>query len=390
MPPPHSPPRPVPPDDEPNLICSASVESLIKEMEVRKGVEFRRVHKQESGYVKTGFVKEWLRTDQGKALPTSTRELISELLDIAGPECHRYTTDARHCVAVIWAGQKHIADALGLTVAGVRSRMRAAAKAGLINRTKRAYGRSSLTVVELTLPTAAKVLTDDQKVPNAVQSGRLGSRRALKLQRAVRCTSNAQCDAPSTHLSDAEESDQKKTSAAAVQPPAVPTMAAPENPPAMTAAAAKVSASLEPEETAEQAARRQALMRHGITGKKLATLTTMPELDAATIDSTFRDDQRRGKGTGATILNLEALAAQRRIKADDAASDAASDATSDSAPPRRTLDHARGIFRQQHINHRNPPAFVAECVQEFDRSTGASSNGVPTPEFYHWFAEHKR
>lgn len=159
--------------------------------------------------MKTRFVSEWLRTDQAKALSAPTRELIGELLDIAGPGHHRYTTDERQCVAVIWAGQKHIADLLGLTVPGVRSRMRIAARAGLISRMKRPFGRSSLTVVELTLPGVAAAPIEE--APNAGQSDCSGSRRALKFQPSVRGSLNAQCVEVASHLSNAASNRSAET-----------------------------------------------------------------------------------------------------------------------------------------------------------------------------------
>ena len=192
-PPPHSSPRAELPDDEPRLICPrSSIEREFDEWEGRNGSELIRNHDdQESGRVKSRFFGEWKRTDQAQSVSAPARELIGELLDIAGPGHHRYTADGRQCVAVIWAGQKHIAELLRLTVPGVRSRMRVAARAGLINRMKRPFGRSSLTVVELTLPTVAAAPIEE--APNAGQSDCSGSRRALKFHPSVRGSLNAQC-----------------------------------------------------------------------------------------------------------------------------------------------------------------------------------------------------
>lgn len=210
-PPPHSSPRAVLPDDEPRLICPrSSIEREFDEWEGRNGSELMRNHDdQESGRVKSRFFGEWKRTDQAQSVSAPARELIGELLDIAGPGHHRYTADGRQCVAVIWAGQKHIAELLRLTVPGVRSRMRVAARAGLINRMKRPFGRSSLTVIELTLPSVAAAPIEE--APNAGQSDCSGSRRALKFHPSVRGSLNAQCVEVASHLSNAASNRSAET-----------------------------------------------------------------------------------------------------------------------------------------------------------------------------------
>jgi len=207
----HSSPRADLPDDEPRLICPrSSIESAFDEWEGRNGAELIRNHDdEESGRVKSRFFGEWKRTDQAQSVSAPARELIRELLDIAGPEHHRYTADGRQCVAVIWAGQKHIAELLRLTVPGVRSRMRVAARAGLISRMKRPFGRSSLTVVELTLPAVAAAPIEE--APNTGQSDCSGSRRALKFQPSVRGSLNAQCVEVASHLSNAASNRSAET-----------------------------------------------------------------------------------------------------------------------------------------------------------------------------------
>ena len=126
--------------------------------------------------MKSRFFHKWERTPEARAVSAATRELVRAILNIAGESHHRYTTDERRCVAVVWAGQRKVADRLGLSVHGVKQRMRAATRAGLIARTRRAYGRSSLTVLELVLPEPTP-----ESVPNAGQSDCSGSRRETEL-----------------------------------------------------------------------------------------------------------------------------------------------------------------------------------------------------------------
>lgn len=147
--------------------------------------------------MKSRFFHKWERTPEARAVSAATRELVRAILNIAGESHHRYTTDERRCVAVVWAGQRKVADRLGLSVHGVKQRMRAATRAGLIARTRRAYGRSSLTVLELVLPEPTP-----ESVPNAGQSDCSGSRRETELCPTVGQSSVPESDRVQHDISD--------------------------------------------------------------------------------------------------------------------------------------------------------------------------------------------
>lgn len=326
--------------------------------------EAEQIPKHEKGF-KVRALEKYLRSEAGQKLSLRAEKVLRVMIDVAGPKDSRRYADGRLCVAM-YGGYKHLAKLMnGVHTATVKRGVAELVGAGLVLRT-RVYGRNSVTVIEI--PNVDATNGAEKHQPTGQKSTNDGG-------------ISAPTNTPQHH-------PHEKAAAVVTQTHAGAAVAECENPPAMAAAAAaKVSASQGEEETPEQSARLQALVRHGVTGKKLATLAAMPELDAATIDSTFCADKSRGKGTGISILNLEAAAAARRCKVDDAASNATPD---DAAPPRRTLDQAKGIFRQQYTAQRNPPEFVAECLREFDASTGQSSQGITTPEFYHWFAETRR
>lgn len=148
--------------------------------------------------MKTRFFHKWERTPEARAVSAATRELVRAILNIAGQAHHRYTTDERRCVAVVWAGQRKVAERLGLSVHGVKQRMRVATRAGLIARTRRAYGRSSLTVLELVLP-----VPTPESVPNAGQSDGTGFQRETESDPTVGQSSIPESDRVQRDISHA-------------------------------------------------------------------------------------------------------------------------------------------------------------------------------------------
>ena len=92
-------------------------------------------------------VARWNRSHQARTVSAAARELVAKLLDTAGPLDHRYA-DGR-MVAVLYKGQRALAEEMRMSVSGIKARMRTLEKAGIIARHRRAQGRNSITVVEL-------------------------------------------------------------------------------------------------------------------------------------------------------------------------------------------------------------------------------------------------
>ena len=92
-------------------------------------------------------VARWNRSHQARTVSAAARELVAKLLDTAGPLDHRYA-DGR-MVAVLFKGQRALAEEMGMSVSGIKARMRTLEKAGIIARHRRTQGRNSITVVEL-------------------------------------------------------------------------------------------------------------------------------------------------------------------------------------------------------------------------------------------------
>ena len=145
----YSPPPAVqPPRPDGDRSRRKRIEARFVDAESRSGVKLTPPPDTKTGRkMKHRTVAAWKRGAQARTISAAGRELVEELIDTAGPLDHRYA-DGR-VVAVLYVGQRTLADRMGLTVRGVQARMRALVEAGIIARERRAQGRNSFTVVEL-------------------------------------------------------------------------------------------------------------------------------------------------------------------------------------------------------------------------------------------------
>lgn len=137
-----------PPQPDRDRSTRKRIEARFADVESRLGVKLNPPPDPKTGRkMKHKALMTWRKGAQARTISAAGRELVEELIDTAGKLDHRYA-DGR-MVAVLYVGQRTLAERMGLSVRGVQARMRALVDAGIIARQRRTQGRNSITVVEL-------------------------------------------------------------------------------------------------------------------------------------------------------------------------------------------------------------------------------------------------
>jgi len=100
------------------------------------------------------FVADWTQTQRGRKVSAATRELVWELSACAFDCGGTVTLTKTRLVVVLNVGQRFLAERVGITAYGMKSRMRSAQKIGILARHRQPFGADSTTVLELTIPDA--------------------------------------------------------------------------------------------------------------------------------------------------------------------------------------------------------------------------------------------
>ena len=143
-----SPPAVQPPRPDRDRTNRRRIEARFADAEARLGVKLEPPPDDKTGRkMKHKALAAWKRSPQARTVSAAARELVPELVDTAGWDHKRYGDGLM--IAVTYKGQRALAKELGMSVSGIKARMRTLEKAGIIARKKGVPGRNSITVVEL-------------------------------------------------------------------------------------------------------------------------------------------------------------------------------------------------------------------------------------------------